>query len=609
MMKGTAMVRLIAQLLRPYRWFLLIVLAAMLVQVGMTLLSPWPFKIIIDSVAFNHPVPQWANWSLPMLGGGNSKMRTATLAAAMVVEIAVVNAIAAYFTTYLASTIGQWMANDLRIRMYHHLQRLSLSYYHTHQVGTILSTITADVTTIQAFASQSAVTMSTDLLTIGALLVMMFALRWDFALVAVAVVPFVIFFVVRIGSAIQKATTEARKRQADMLAAVQEGLESVEVVEAFEREDLEERQVAEISREAVQAALKARRAYAFLLPGISVPVALCLAFLFWRGSSLLLAGAMTLGTLQVFGNYLARFFPMVQDLSQQADPLAQTAVALQRIHAILDAHDITPERPNATDPPPFRGEITFKGVAFNYDAESPLLRDICFNVDPGELVGIVGPTGSGKSTVVSLIPRFYDADSGTISIDGTDIRDLKLHGLRSQIGFVLQETVLFRGTVHENIAFGRPDATREEVIEAAKLANADEFISRMPRGYDSLVGERGSTLSGGQRQRIGIARAVIRDDPILILDEPTAALDAESEHLVIEALKRLMKGRTVLCIAHRLSTIRHANKIIVIKDGVVEEQGAHQELLTLNGVYAELHRIQYGEDSAQTNPPGDLSTV
>jgi ABC-type multidrug transport system fused ATPase/permease subunit len=603
------MVRLIAELLRPYRWLLLIALAAVVVQVAMTLASPWPFKLIIDCVAFNHPVPHWANWSLPMLGGGNSKMHTATLAAAMVVEIAVVNAIAVYFTTYFASTVGQWMANDLRMRMYHHLQRLSLSYYHRHQVGTILSTITADVTTIQTFATFSAVTLSVDVITIGALLVMMFALRWDFALIAIAVVPFVIVFVVRIGSAIQKATKEARNRQADMLALVQEGLESVEVVEAFEREDLEERQVSEISRQAVQAALKARRAYAFLLPGISVPVAFCLAVLFWRGSALIVAGTMTLGTLQVFGNYLARFFPMVQDISQQADPLAQTAVAMQRIHAILDADDVTPERPDATDAPTFRGQITFDGVAFGYDEESQLLRDICFSVDSGEMIGIVGPTGSGKSTVVSLIPRFYDAQSGTIRIDGVDIRDLRLHGLRSQIGFVLQETVLFRGTVHENIAFGRPDATREEVIQAAKLANADEFIIRMPHGYDSLVGERGSTLSGGQRQRIGIARALIRDDPILILDEPTAALDAESEHLVIEALHRLMKGRTVFCIAHRLSTIRNANKIIVIKDGVVAEQGTHHELLTLNGLYAELHRIQYGDDSAETNPPGDLSPV
>jgi subfamily B ATP-binding cassette protein MsbA len=221
----------------------------------------------------------------------------------------------------------------------------------------------------------------------------------------------------------------------------------------------------------------------------------------------------------------------------------------------------------------------------------------------------VGPTGSGKSTIVSLIPRFYDADSGSIRIDGADIRDLKLHGLRSQIGFVQQDTIMFRGTIHDNIAFGRPDATREEVVEAAKLANADEFITRMPQGYDSLVTEHGATLSGGQRQRIGIARALIRDNPILILDEPTAALDAESEHLVIEALKRLMEGRTVLCIAHRLSTIRDANTILVIKDGVVAEQGTHQELLALNGLYAEFHNIQFGQESTETNPPGDLTAV
>ncbi len=533
----------------------------------------------------------------------------ATLAAIMVVVIAVVNAIAVYFNTYFASSIGQWISNDLRIRMYHHLQRLSLSYYQTHQVGTILSTITADVTTIQTFATYSAVTLSVDVLTIGALLTAMFLLRWDFALIALAVVPVVIFFVIRVGSAIQKATREARDRQADIVAAVQEGLEQVEVVEAFQREDLEERQVSEISREAVNAALKARRAYAFLLPAISIPVALILAILFWRSSSLLLSGAMTLGTLQVFGNYLARFFPMVQDMSQQSDPFAQTAVAVQRIHAILDADAVTPQRLDAADPPPFRGQIAFEGVAFHYDAESPLLRDISFTAEPGELVGIVGPTGSGKSTVVSLIPRFYDPHSGTISIDSSDVQALTLHGLRSQIGFVLQETVLFRGTVHENIAFGRPDATREEVIEAAKLANADEFITRMPRGYDTLVHERGSSLSGGQRQRIGIARALIRDDPILILDEPTAALDAQSEHLVIEALHRLMKGRTVLCIAHRLSTIRNADKIIVIKGGVVAEQGTHHELLALNGLYAELHRIQYGEEATPTNPPGDMSAV
>ena len=245
------------------------------------------------------------------------------------------------------------------------------------------------------------------------------------------------------------------------------------------------------------------------------------------------------------------------------------------------------------DPPPFKGEIAFEQVSFGYDPAVPVFRDISFSIGQGQTVGIVGPTGSGKSTLVSLIPRFRDVVGGRITIDGVDISDYKLHGLRTQIGFVLQSTVLLRGTIRDNIAFGRPDATDEEVIGAARLANADEFIDRMPDGYDSLVGDRGTTLSGGQRQRIGIARAIIRDNPILILDEPTAALDAESEHLVIEALERLMAGRTVITIAHRLSTLRDTDKIVVIKDGGVAEEGTHAELLALDGVYAQMHRLQF----------------
>jgi subfamily B ATP-binding cassette protein MsbA len=270
-------------------------------------------------------------------------------------------------------------------------------------------------------------------------------------------------------------------------------------------------------------------------------------------------------------------------------------VGFERIRAIIEADWVVPERPTATDPQQFRGEIVFEHVAFGYDAAAPVLRDISFTIAPGQTVGIVGPTGSGKSTIVSLVPRFRDTDSGTIKIDGVDICDYKLHPMRQQIGFVLQDTVLFLGTVGENIAFGRPGATQEEIVAAAKLANADEFIVRMPNGYDSCIGDRGLTLSGGQRQRIGIARAFIRNSPILILDEPTAALDAESEELVIEGLKRLMHGRTVIIIAHRLSTIRDADRILVIKDGVVAEDGTHAELLALDGVYAHLHHLQFGQ--------------
>jgi subfamily B ATP-binding cassette protein MsbA len=274
--------------------------------------------------------------------------------------------------------------------------------------------------------------------------------------------------------------------------------------------------------------------------------------------------------------------------------IAQTAVAIERVQAILATDTVIPERPDARDPGKLKGGIEFEHIAFAYDPKAPVLKDVHTTVAPGQFVGIVGPTGGGKSTIVSMLPRFYDPSGGRVLIDGVDLRDFTLQGLRGQIGFVLQDTVLFRGTVRDNIAYGRPSATDEEIIAAAKLANADEFIAKMPEGYHTMVGERGLTLSGGQRQRLGIARAIIRNAPILILDEPTAALDTESEKLVMEALERLMKGRTVLTIAHRLSTIRDAHKIIVLKDGVVAEEGTHDELVARSGVYAELWRVQTG---------------
>lgn len=305
---------------------------------------------------------------------------------------------------------------------------------------------------------------------------------------------------------------------------------------------------------------------------------------------------MTAGTLTVFISYLASFFKPVQDLAKLTNTIAMAAVGVERVAALLDAETGIEEKPDAVAASKIKGGIRFERVAFSYDGEKPVLRDVTFEVSPGQLVGIVGHTGSGKSSLVSLIPRFYDPSMGSVKIDDVDLRDYRLHDIRQQIGYVLQDTVLFRGTIRDNIAFGRPDASHDEIVEAAKLANAHEFIADMPQGYDSAVGERGMTLSGGQRQRIGIARALIRDSPILILDEPTAALDAQSEHLVMSALQRLMSDRTVLTIAHRLSTIREADKIVVLEDGRVVEEGSHSELLQLDGRYAELHRIQYEDE-------------
>jgi subfamily B ATP-binding cassette protein MsbA len=587
------MIRLIRELLRPYRGQLVIILLAMLVETASSLASPWPLKVIIDNVVGSHKLPHGLDELVrPMLEHGN-KLRVAGLAALAFVLIALLGALASYIDNYYTESVGQWVANDLRLKTYQHLQRLSLGYYNTHETGTLLSTITTDIATIQSFASSSTLNILVDMLTIVSMLGLMFWLNWDFTLIAVAVTPFLLFFISRFKKAVKKATHEVRKEQADIVAVVQQGLESMQAVKAFGREDMEQQALADVSHATVAAALKARKVKSMLSPIVTITVAFCTAIVLWRGAALILKEAMTVGALTVYLSYLSKFFKPVKDLATTTNAIAQAGVGVERVQAILQTDAILPEREDAFEPTAVKGEIAFEHVAFGYLEDEPVLKDVSFTIEAGQLVGVVGPTGSGKSTVVSLIPRFYDVNNGTVKIDGRDVRDYKVNPLRDQIGYVLQDTVLFRGTILENIAFGRPNATRQEIVDAAKLANADEFISRMPKGYDTMVGERGSTLSGGQRQRIGIARVMVRNSPILLLDEPTAALDSESEKLVIEALERLMKGRTVITIAHRLSTIRDADKIIVIAGGVVAESGNHDELMALNGIYADLHRTQF----------------
>ena len=588
---------LILNLLRPYRWLVAGIFGVLLIQIAMGLAAPWPLKVVLDSVVGNHPLPPWLHGMLRPLLGGEGRMHVAGLAAIMVIAIAVVAAIATYIANYLTETVGQRIGNDLRTRAYHHLQQLSLSYFDTHRVGPILSTLTDDVDTIQDFASASTLGIATDLLTILGMLALMLWLQWDFTLVALAVAPLLLIFVSRVRKAVKAATHEVRRRESDIVAVAEEGLQSIRVVKAFDREQLQEQQLAIAGQAAVDAALNARRVKSVVSPTVAVVVAACTALVLWRGSALILAGAMTAGTLTVFISYLVSFFKPVQDLAKLTNTIAMASVGVERVSSLLDAETGVEEKPNATEPKRLKGALSFERVAFSYDGEKPVLRDVTFEVAPGQLVGVVGHTGSGKSSLVSLIPRFYDPSMGTVRIDGVDLRDYKVHELRQQIAYVLQDTVLFRGTVRDNIAFGRPDADHDEIVEVAKLANAHEFISEMPKGYDSAVGERGLTLSGGQRQRIGIARALIRDSPILILDEPTAALDAESEHLVMSALERLMSDRTVITIAHRLSTIRDADKIVVLEEGVVVEEGTHLDLLSRKGRYAELHRIQYEDDA------------
>ena len=589
---------LVRSMIRPYRTWLIVVFAAMMVETAASLAAPWPLKIVLDNALGHDKLPEWLTW-IHDLGIDRNTMGLALFAALATILIAILDSVASYIDNYYTESVGQWVAHDLRIRIYDHLHRLSLGYYSSHQTGALLSTLTSDVSTVQDFASSATLSIVVDMMTIVGMLGIMFWLNWDFALIAVGVTPFLLLFVMRFKKAVKDATRDVRKRQSEIVAVAQQGLGSVRSVSAFDRQDLESKRMSEASRATVTAALRARRVKSLLSPVVTIVVSFCTAFVLWRGTSLILGDAMTVGALTVFLAYLAKFFKPVQDLAKMTNTIAQTAVGLERIQAILSADDVIPEKPHAATPPKFKGEIAFEHVAFGYSKDAPVLTDVNFSVKPGQIIGVVGGTGSGKSTIVSLIPRFYDPTGGRVLIDGTDVRDFALHPLRRQIGFVLQETVLFSGSIRDNIAYGRPGgATDEEIVAAAKLANADEFIARMPKGYDTIVGERGDTLSGGQRQRIGIARAVIRDNPILILDEPTAALDTESERLVIEGLERLMKGRTVITIAHRLSTIRDADNILVLKDGVVAEQGTHAQLLAKNGVYADLYHVQFGDTPA-----------
>jgi len=580
--------RLVLDLARPYRVSLAIIFVAMLVETIAGLGAPWPLKVVIDYAVGQHPVPAWMIAVFGPALTANAKA-LAAIAASGVVLLTVLGGLASYVDNYLTESVGQWVANDLRMRVYDHLECLSFSYYDTHQTGLLLSTITDDVATVQDFVSESTLAILIDGMTIIGMLGLMLWLNWSITLIVVAITPALLLFAARFRRAVKKATRELRRRQSDIVAIVQVGLESMRTVQVLGAQDVELARLGEASQATVNAALSARRIKSLLSPLVGLIVASCTAVVLWRGTGLILAGGMTVGSLTVFLAYLGRFFKPVQDLAKMTNAIAQTNVGLERIQSILEIPMSAQERPGAREPEPFTGAIEFEHVAFSYQPDAPLLRDITFSVAPGEFLGIVGATGSGKSSIASLIPRFYDPTSGRILIDGHDIRDFTLRGIRRHIGFVLQETVLFHGTVRENIAYGRHRATDAEIISAAELAHADEFIVKMPGGYDALVGERGLTLSGGQRQRIGIARAFIRNAPILILDEPTSSLDTEAEQLVMAGLDRLMKGRTVIMITHRLDTLRRADRVIVVQGGIVAEQGAHDALLAANGIYAHLY--------------------
>ena len=561
------------------------------------LLEPWPLKIVLDNVVKQKALSGWLN-HLVLSVAGNDRLAVLKFAAVLALGIAVAGSLCAYAEKYLTTSVGQWVMHDLRRSVYFHIQRLSLAFHDRRQTGDLISRVTSDIDAIQSFIASGLLSSLVNGLTLIGMVSVMFYINWRFTLIALSVAPVLFAVVYSYTRRIKKASREVRQKEGEIVSVIQEVLTSIRVVKAFAREEYEQRRLEEESLESVEAALHARGLKARLSPIVDVIVAIGTSLVLWFGARLVLQGSLSAGSLVVFIFYLGKMYKPMQELSKMTDSYSKAAVGYERIKEVMDTESDVKDRPGARPAAPLKGEIELEHVSFQYPDSGPILQDVNFHIQPGQVAALVGPTGAGKTTIASLIPRFYDPSEGVVRVDGMDVRSLQQKTLRQQISFVLQETLLFHGTVWANIAYGKPDATRDEIIHAAQIANAHEFIEKLPQGFDTMVGERGVTLSGGQRQRIAIARAVIRDTPILILDEASSGLDAASEKLVFEALDRLMEGKTSLVIAHRLSTIRRADIILVIKDGRVVERGSHEQLMNASGLYAELYALQFGGEEA-----------
>ena len=593
----------IIDLIRPHWKSLTLALIAVLGETLTSILGPWPIKIIIDNVLQSKTLPGvMGRWVTGVFG--HNPYAVLNFAVAAVAAIAIVGAISAYFEKYLTTSVSQWVGHDLRRTLYHHIQRLSLAEHDKARTGDMITRVTSDIEAIQSFIDSALLGMLVSVMTLVGMIGVMFFLNWRFTLIALAVMPVLFVVVYRYTRRIKKASRAVRKKEGELLSVVEEVLTSIRVVKAFAREDYEQERFDTESLANVEAGLEARSVKAKLAPVVEVIVAIGTCLVLGYGARLVLAGQLTVGELIMFLLYLGNMYKPMRDLSKMSDTVSKASVGYERVQEVLDIESLVRNLPGARRAPTFTGQIEFDQVSFSYGADKPILKNVSFKVAAGQVAAIVGPSGAGKTTIVSLIPRFYDPVAGQVVIEGSDIRRYRLKSLRDQMSFVLQDTLLFRATIWENIAYGKPGAPLHEIRRAAELANAHEFIDAMPDGYDTMVGERGVTLSGGQRQRIAIARAVIRNPPILILDEPTAGLDAVSEVAVMEALDRLMQGRTSVVIAHRLGTIRHADVIFVVKDCELAEQGTHESLMAQGGVYAELHRLQNSEGAtiAEASP-------
>ncbi|WP_189057239.1 ABC transporter ATP-binding protein [Deinococcus daejeonensis] len=585
------LVRLLA-FARPYRWVFVVGVVATLVSSGLNLVFPALFGRLIDA-------------SFLQVGSTDTSQLDRTVVALL--GIFALSALFGAAQSFLLSRVGAGVVADLRRAVFAHLLTLSPRFFGEHKTGDLTSRLTSDVGTVQTVTSTALAQLAAQSVSLVGAVVLLVTTSPRLSLLTLAVIPLVIGTAVTIGRRIRRVSREVQDAVAGANASAEEAISGVRVVQSFTAEGVEESRYGQGVTQSFLAALKRARLQALMAGVMSFLTFGALAVVLWYGGRLVMAGSLTPGNLVTFLFYALQVGGTVVALTGVFNQFQEALGASGRIFELLDERS---DLPQPAQPAPLaraEGRVSFDGVSFTYDGDAEgtraaVLRDVTLDVPAGQVVALVGPSGAGKTTLVNLIPRFWDVTGGTLRVDGRDVRDYALADLRAQVGLVPQETLLFSGSIRENILYGRPDARPDEVEAAARAANAHEFISAFPHGYDTVVGERGVKLSGGQRQRVAIARAILKDPRILILDEATSALDNESEALVQAALERLMQGRTTFVIAHRLSTIRNADRILVMDAGRVTEDGTHAQLLAAGGLYRDLYELQFrAEQDAQAD--------
>lgn len=567
--------------IKPYMHRLIFAMFCTIMAAAGNLYIPWIIKDMIDEVLADKNGTM-LNWI-----------------AASIIAIFVVRGLFWYGQNYLMSYVGQSVIIDIRAAVFKKLQRLSVSFYDKNKTGTIMSYVTNDVNALQSAMVENTIEMITEgFILIGSVVAMIY-LDWRLTLFTVCTFPVVLWFMEFFGKKIRKTGGRIQECTADITSVLQESVASARVIKSFVREDYEVDRFDVENRANFRANMKNAQLMATLTPVVELVAAIGVTMIIWYGGNNVINGTITAGSLVAFLTYAVNISNPIKRLTRVIGNIQKALAAAQRVFMIIDMPEEIAESRDAKQLPEVSGKVEFQNVSFAYDDKGNVITDLSFSVKPGEVIAIVGPSGAGKSTIANLLPRFYDVNKGDIKIDGHSVREVTLDSLREQVGIVPQETMLFNGSVYNNILYGRLDATKEEIEAAAKAANAHDFIMQLTDGYETKLGDRGVNLSGGQRQRIAIARAILKNPRILILDEATSALDTESERVVQEALDRLMVGRTSFVIAHRLSTVKNADKILVLEKGNLVESGKHDELLALDGLYAHLYKIQYRNKEAK----------